>query len=159
MAQKMTPTEARTILDPNEQLAEKLRIIIRDSGLSVSSLAHLTGIPKSTLARQITSGDLWVSAFVRICAVLRIPPATLLGEPDASVIAEARRMAELLAGLSVAERHALVSIVRSAVELRTAAVVADRAHATTGTLLDGLATSPDDTPTHGFAVPRRRHDD
>ena len=119
----------RMAKEPISPLREKLRAAIAASGLSIAQLAALCQIPRSTLHRQIASGELWLDTFCRICSSLRIDPATLLEANDAATVTDARRLADLLAPLATAERHALRALVETAVQLRTAAVAADRLHA------------------------------
>lgn len=117
------------IFAPISPIAEKLRAAVAASGYSISQLAALCRIPRSTLHRQIASGELWLDTFIRLCSALRVDPATLLDAADAATVTDARRLADLLAPLAPAERYALRALVESAVQLRTAAVQADRLHA------------------------------
>jgi len=110
------------------QIRDRLLAIIRASGLSVRAVAELSGVAPTTLARWIESGAMPLDGFLAVCRALRIDPGQLLID-DAINVSEARRIADLLSGLSNAERYALRSMIESAIELRTAAIIEDRTRA------------------------------
>lgn len=120
-------------------ITERIRAILSESRLSIAQLSALTGVPRSTLARQLRSGDLWLSTAIAICRALDVPPAVVFGPSDPHAVTESSRIATLLDALSPAERLALRAVIESAVELRTAAVHADRLHA-------APTTTPDEQP-------------
>lgn len=109
-------------------ITDRLLSIIRASGFSLRQLAALSSIPPETLRRYISRGDMPITSFLAIARALRLDPAAVLVD-DAGTVTEARRIADLIAPLGPAERSALRGLLEAAVELRTAAVYADRLHA------------------------------
>ena len=107
---------------------DRILALIRESGTSIRALASLSGLPKSTLARQLETGDLPLAHYLALCRALRVDPGDALSTP-AELTADARAIADVIRPLSPAERYALRTMIESAVELRTAAVAEDRRHA------------------------------
>lgn len=122
-------TAAHDTLPTDTAITEKIRSILRDCGLSVNQLAALAHVPPTTLARQLRSGDLWVSTLTAICHALDVDPAALLDSATADTVTAARRIAARLDGLDPAERHVALAIIDATLQLRDTAVVVDRRRA------------------------------
>jgi len=110
-------------------IRDRLLAIIRASGYSVRQLAAIVALPPETLRRYVARGEMPVSSFLAIARALRLDPAAILDASDPGTVTDARRIADLIAPLGPAERSALRGLLEAAVELRTAAVLSDRAHA------------------------------
>lgn len=115
-----------TALKTPATIAESIRATIRASGLNISELSALTGVPRSTLHRQIVSGEIWLDVFLALCHALKTDPATILASADPDATPDAAAIVGLLNRLGRSERAALKGVIESAVELRAAAVETDR---------------------------------
>ncbi|HEY9372570.1 helix-turn-helix transcriptional regulator [Streptomyces sp.] len=109
----MTESTAQSVPLLDKAVARNARALRKANGLSQADLAHAVGLSRASIS-NVEAGrqGLSVALLGRIADALGVPPAALLGEAgDMS----STPMADLMARLKSAERHARRCTVRASV--------------------------------------------